>query len=257
MQEIQAILAGEPAPDESESTVETPEPVETSPEPEAPATTAEQPPEPPVERPRDEQGRWVKTEDRPQVPVSALIEERRKRQELEARLAALSQPKPEVTDEQFWQAPAQTAKQLVGEHGHALQQQILNIKYELAEDMTRTLHPDYDAVREQFIAKVNEGDAWAVAIAQQMSAKPNPAKFVYDQSKKLQALTELEQAGDLNSLRERIRQEERARLLAEMQKPAPPPAVPRSLNSEPSAPIPSAPDSFEPTPLGALFERQF
>jgi hypothetical protein len=95
-----------------------------------------------------------------------------------------------------------------------------------------------------------------VAIAQQMGAKPNPAKFVYDQAKKLAAL---DMVGDPGAYEARIRAEERARVLLEMQQQSRPvaPDVPRSLNSEPSAPTPSSATGFEPTPLGNLFERNF
>lgn len=258
--ELSDFLGGAPAPEEPASTVETPEaPVqEAAPEP---TTTVEQP----AERPRDEQGRFVKQEavapdatpeERPQhaVPVAALLEERRKRQELEARLQSLQQQQPQVTDEQFWQAPAQATQQIVGQQAQTFQTQIQNLKYELAEDLTRSLHADYDSVRDGFIAKVTEGDPWAVAIAQQMGAQPNPAKFVYDQAKKFRAL---DLVGDPTAYEARIRAEERAKVLAEMQKGRPAPDVPRSLNSEPSAPNPSTPDSFEPTPLTSLVGFNF
>jgi hypothetical protein len=256
--ELSEILGGAPAPVEPESTVETtPEPVAQDATPAVePTTTVEQP----AERPRDERGRFSQQQEaQPEerqphmVPVSALLEERRKRQEAEARYQKPEQP--QVTDEQFWQAPAQAAQQMLGQHGEQMQAQIQGIKYELAEDLTRQLHTDYDSVRDGFIAKVHTGDPWAIAIAQQMGAQPNPAKFVYDQAKKLEALSAV---GDPKAFEERIRADERARMALQQsgQKP-PPPNVPRSLNSEPSAPTPSTPGSFEATPLENLFERKF
>ena len=246
--ELSEIIGGTDAPVENASTVEKPaEPVEpvaqveTQPEP---TTTVEQP-----AQPRNEQGRFVKAdEEKPHaVPVQALLEERRKRQELEARLQQIQQP--QVKDDDFWNSPANAARQLVTSETQAMQQEIANIKYNLAEDLTRSLHPDYDAVRDGFLAKVHSGDPWAVAVAQQMSLAPNPAKFVYDQSKRQ---AQLEQIGDLSSYEARIRAEERAKVLKELQKPTPVPDVPRSLNSEPSAVIPSTPTGFEPTPLENL-----
>jgi hypothetical protein len=252
--ELSEILGGGPAPEETPvtSTVETPAaPVEAAPV--EPTTT--------VEQPRDERGRFSPkqepvtaqvTEEKPHtVPVSALIEERRKRQELEQRLT--QQQRQPVTDEQFWQAPAQATQQMLAEYQQAMQEQIATQRYNLAEDLTRTMHPDYDAVRDAFIAKVHGNDAWAQVVAQQMHAQPNPAKFVYDQMKRQ---TQLEQVGDLDSYKARLEAEIRAKVLMEMQKPAAP-QVPRSLNSEPSAPTPSTPSDFAPTPLGNLFERPF
>lgn len=261
MQDLSEILGGAPAPEPSTVEAEpTPAPEQVAaPEP-APTTTVEQ-----QERARNERGQFVKAEpvtppveERSHtVPVAAMLEERRKRQELEARLAALQPKAPEVKDEDFWQAPAQATRQLVDYQAQQVQSEILNLKYELAEDLTRSLHPDYDAVREEFVAKVTSGDPWAVAIAQQMGAKPNPAKFVYDQSKKLAALSEFEQAGSLDALRARIEAEVRAKILTEQSRPAPPPAVPQSLNSVPSAPTSVTPADFQPTPMENLFERPF
>ena len=259
--EFSEILAGTPEPEAPASTVETPAPAQQE---TAPTTTVEQP----AVVPRDERGRFARQEE-PQlveqppheerqqhtVPVSALIEERRKRQELEARLAVQQPQTPQVKDEEFWQSPVQATQQIVGQTAQNFQAQILNMKYELAEDMTRTLHTDYDTVRNGFIAKVAEGNPWAVAIAQQMGAQANPAKFVYDQAKKLAALDEV---GDLQSYEARIRADERARVMAETQRQGRPvPEVPRSLNSEPSAAVPSSPQAFEMTPLSNIIGGTF
>lgn len=260
MQDIESVLQGTPAPVESPATVEsTPAPVDAPvATPAEPATTAA-PEATANEQPRDERGRYVRQaqeEERPAhtVPVAALLEERRKRQELEARLQ-MQQPPP-VTDDQFWASPTQSAAQVVAPQLDAMQRQMLNLKYELAEDLTRSLHKDYDAVRESFIAKVTGGDPMAVSIAQQMTAQPNPAKFVYDQMRRL---SQLEQVGDPEAYRQRIEAEVRARVIAELQQqqqPRPAP-VPRSLNSEPSSNPPSSSGEFAPTPLANLFQRSF
>jgi hypothetical protein len=267
--ELAEILGGAPAPVEnaieSASTV-VPEPVQQATEP---TTTVEQPAE--SLPPRDERGRWVSNEaqtpaaqpthEEPRqqhtVPVAAMLEERRKRQELEARIAQMQQTaQPQVKDEDFWQSPVQTTQQMLGRTEQTVQQQIQNLKYELAEDLTRSQHTDYDEVRNQFVEKVHAGDPWAVAIAQQMGAQPNPAKFVYDQTRRL---GQLEQIGDLNSYRSRIEAEVRAQVLKELQLQSRPqaPVVPQSLNSEPSAALPSGHQGFEPTPLNNLFDRNF
>jgi hypothetical protein len=253
--ELSEILGGADAPVEPASTVETPPAVEAqAPAPVEPTTTVEQP----AERPRNEQGRFVKAEE-PQheershtVPVQALLEERRKRQELEQQLA--QQQKPKVDDDQFWTSPSTATQQVVKQEVGDLQQQIVDIKYQIAEDLTRQQHADYDAVRDAFIAKVHSGDPYAVALAQQMGSQPNPARFVYEQSKRLAAL---EQVGDLGAFEARIRAEERARMLQESNRRPAPADVPRSLNSEPSAPSLSTSDAFLPTPLESLIGNHF
>lgn len=249
--ELSEFLESAPAPVEPTAPVETPAQVEPV---EAPATTAVQ-----AEKPRDEQGRFIPKaepiEERPHnVPVSALIEERRKRQELESRLAALEKPKPEVKDEDFWQSPTQAAQTLLRGQHDDIRQEVQSIRYELAEDLTRTLHTDYDTVRDQFVTLVEQKNPMAIAIAQQMGGQPNPAKFVYDQTKRLSAL---DAVGDLSSYEARIRAEERARVLREMQQPAPEQTVPQSLNSMPSAPTSTTPADFEPTPLTSLVGLNF
>ena len=252
--ELSEFLGGEPVPESPASTVETAAPVEEA----APATTAEQP----VEAPRDERGRFVRQEaveppvvpeEKPvhTVPVAALLEERRKRQELEARL---QQQTPQVKDEDFWNAPAKATQQVVAEQTQAIQQDLVNFKYQLAEDMTRTLHSDYDQVRDGFVSRVTANDPYAVAIAQQMGSHPNPAKFVYDQWKAEEAR---QKVGDLTGWEARIRAEERAKVLAEATRRPPAPDVPRSLNSEPSAPSSSTPEGYTPTPLENLVGYKF
>lgn len=268
--ELSEILGGAPAP--AESTPPVASTVETAPEPvsqaTAPTTTVEQP----ATQPRDERGRWVTPPEPTQapqaqaptpapvpeerqphaVPVAALLEERRKRQELEARLQTLQQQQPPLKDDDFWQSPVNATQQMLQAQTQGIQQEIVNLKYQLAEDLTRSLHQDYDNVRDGFIAQVTAGDPWAVAIAQQMGTQPNPAKFVYDQAKKLSALAIV---GDPQAYEARIRAEERSKVMLEMQqsqaRPAAPP-VPRSLNSEPSAAVPTSLDPFEPTPLSNL-----
>lgn len=230
-----------------------------------PATTAEQP----AAIPRDEQGRFVKAdseppaatpaqqpEERPHtVPVSAMLEERRKRQELEARLAAITaQPPDDVKDEDFIDTPVEATRKIVGRQAQHFETQVRNIKYDIAEDMTRTMHTDYDAVREQFVTRAAAGDPAALAIAQQMDAQPNPARFMYEQTKRLAAV---ESVGDPAAYEARIRAEERARVLAELGKGPAKKEVPRSLNSEPSATTPASGQPFEATPLENLVTFNF
>lgn len=229
-----------------------------------PATTAEQP----AAIPRDEQGRFTKPdsepaaapvqppEERPHtVPVSAMLEERRKRQELEARLAAITaQPPDDVKDEDFIDTPVEATRKIVGRQAQHFETQVRNIKYDIAEDMTRTMHTDYDQVRETFVTRAAAGDPAAVAIAQQMDAQPNPARFMYEQTKRLAAV---EAVGDPQAYEARIRAEERARVMAELGQGPAKKEVPRSLNSEPSATTPASGQPFEPTPLSNLVTFNF
>lgn len=262
--DISEILGGADAPVEPVSTVETPAPETPAAEP---ATTAEAP-----TQPRDDRGRFASpatpepvaetpqappTEERQphMVPVSAMLEERRKRQELEARLQAAQPPPVEIKDEDYWTQPLDATRKVVQSETAGLQFQIREMKYNMAEDFTRQMHQDFDDVKQVFVEKIVANDPWALAVAQQLEGQRNPAKFMYDAVKKL---TVIDQVGDLSSFESRIRAEERAKVLAEIStQRKPPPEVPRSLNAEPSAPSPSTPSAFEPTPLGNLIPNLF
>jgi hypothetical protein len=236
---------GEPSPAEVASPIE----------PEAPTPVAAEP-EAPVERPRNEQGQFVKAEPVPEerphtVPVSALTEERRRRQEAEARVAALTAA-PEVKDDDFWTAPVETTQKIVGQQAQQVQDQLRNIRYAMAEDITASVHDDFDQVRDKFVSLHAAGDPMALSIGQQMDSQRNPARFMYEQTKKLEAV---EKVGDLKTFEARIRADERARVMADAGKR--PQEVPRSLNSEPSQATPDDGQSFEPTPLENLVKFNF
>jgi hypothetical protein len=265
---LSELFGGADAPAETAqqtSTVETPAAVEAAPEP---ATTAEQ------QQLRDERGRFAKpaepvaetpqaeptpTEEARMVPLQSMLEERRKRQAAEAQYRAMSemlqkQQAPQLTDEQVLSSPAETLNRIRAEMAGTTEQQIRNLKFELAEDLTRSLHADYDTVRDAFIAKVEAQDPFAVAIAQQMVNQANPAKFVYDQARRMEQMSRV---GDESSYRARIEAEVRAKVLAELQRPAPAVEVPASLNSIPSAPVSSGSAEFEPTPLENIAKFHF
>jgi hypothetical protein len=266
---LSELLGGADAPAEitaDVSTVETPAAVEPAP---APATTAEEP------TPRDEMGRFAKRieaeapepsepvqtaeEAARMVPLQSMLEERRKRQAAEERYRSMAemvraQQAPEFTDEQVLSQPAETLRQNNARLSAEMQEQMRNLKFELAEDLTRSLHADYDSVRDAFIAKVESKDPFAVAIAQQMVGQANPAKFVYDQARRMK---QMEEVGDTSALRSRIEAEVRAKVMAEMRQTKPAVEVPASLNSIPSAPAPSSPTDFEPTPLENVAKFHF
>ena len=245
-------------------------PAETPPEPEA-APPADQ--QQVSGQPRDERGRFATKADEPPaapvgapaapppsehvpqtVPMAALLEERRRRQEAEARIA--QQQAPQITDDTFYASPVAASQHLIGQQGQQLQQQIQNIRYELAEDFTRAQHEDYDGVRDAFVQKYEARDPWAIAVATQMGAMPNPAKFVYEQTKRQMTIGD-----DPRAYEDRVRADERAKVLKELQaqqRPRPAaPQVPQSLNSEPSEMQAATSQSFEPTPLGNIIPHNY
>lgn len=79
---------------------------------------------------------------------------------------------------------------------------------ELSADAMRAAHPDYDEAEKAFLEAVQHNPA----LAQQLRASGNPARFAYEHGKAYQQLRGL---GSIDELTNRIRQEERAKIEAE------------------------------------------
>jgi hypothetical protein len=205
---IDELLNG--APDEAPIEDVAPEPVET-PEPEQTGPA------------RDEQGRFAprQTGDEPHVTAEATpanpipedqfkgyLTEKRKRQELEEKLATL---------EQRFQSLQQPKEQS--------QFATFNAKLEMSEMLTRKAHDDFDAMKTAFVEMAQQNPA----LAQQALADPDPWEKAYRIAKNAATMAELG-ATDIETLRAKIREE----LLAEQQAqpPAPQVQVPPSLTGE-------------------------
>lgn len=215
-----------PIEDAAPQHVETPEPEQTGPA-------------------RDEQGRFAprQTGDEPHVTAEATpanpipedqfkgyLTEKRKRQELEEKLATLEQqfqslqqpkeqpaPPPSIwDDEQGWQ---QHFGQQVSQFA------TFNAKLEMSEMLTRKAHEDFDAMKTAFVEMAQQNPA----LAQQALADPDPWEKAYRIAKNAATMAELG-ATDIETLRAKIREE----LLAEQQAqpPAPQVQVPPSLTGE-------------------------
>ena len=229
-----------------------------------------------AERPRDEKGRFAKTvdaePDEPKEAVTepepieakeepveapkpkedayktAMLEERRKRQEIEARLRAYEQAKNLPEPPPFWDNPEQAIDSRIERVRSELQQDYLNRYYNALESAARTRHPDYDDVRDVFVQHAQQNPA----LAAQMNSHPDPAEFAYQQGKLLRELSTV--GNDIDAYRKRIEAEIRAKLEAEMRQSRP--QVPRSLNAEPSSPV-QGNGSWEPTSLDSLMGHKY
>lgn len=207
---------------------------------ETPPETAEEP-KGPV---RDEKGRFAskgETEaappaavEPPEVPVKALQEERRKRQELEARLAEYEarlnqqpqQPPPSLwDDEQGWQQ--HFGGQVVNE---AVQQATLNARLDMSEMMVRQTHPDFEDKKAAFIDLMRE----TPGLQQKALADPHPWNFAYNYVANHQRMQELS-ATNVSDLEAKLREKIRADLEAEYAAKAPTPVIPDTLADAQSA----------------------
>lgn len=178
------------------------------------------------------------TEDTPLVPRKALIEERRKRQdyekklaEFEAKLAKLDKPQAPPQPPPQMQPPPDPWTDPEGALAYERQQRAMEL-YETRVILSEELmsqKPDYADAKAAFIEAANADPT----LAQKLVRHPMPAKFVYEEGKRIAALREI--GPDPATYREQLRQQLREELLAEMQ--AHPPSQP---SSAPRAPAPKS-----------------
>lgn len=191
-------------------------------------------------QPRDEHGKFapketgVKEEGPPpseSVPVKALQDERRKRQELEQQIALLQQqaqqPQPQQPPE-FWSNPDGALDARLEQFGSKLiqqfQQQQRIERINASEAEARVKYADYGDAFSAFqqAAQMNP------TLIQRMQMAENPAEFAYQTGKRSM---ELEKVGSLDELLKA----ERAKWEAEVKAAAPRPSFPVSTVQDGSA----------------------
>jgi len=222
MEELKDILTEEP-----ENTEAAPEP-EATPEEEKPQSRrkAHQEKE---QRARDEGGRFAKDEQKeeakPEEPkveakpepkqemsekerafLAAAQEERRKRQDLERRLAEIESAKPKET-KTFWDDPEGHLKSFE----QKLQQASVQTKLQTAEAIARSRYQDFDEKVTVF-AEILQSTPGLHA---QWLQSPDPAEFAYRLGKHTK---ELRDVGSIDNLRAQIEKETRLKLEAEFKK---------------------------------------
>jgi hypothetical protein len=168
-----------------------------------------------------------------QVPIAALHDERRKRQELERELEKLRNPeqkKQEEVPDVFVDPNAFT--QHLKEH---TTKEIAKHRRELSQDLLREAKPDYDEKVSKFVEAVKTRPD----LIDQMNASLNPARFAYDFGKaeldreaKLKLVDEI---GDPVAYKERMKQE----IIAELGLTIPASKKPKFENTPSLATAPS------------------
>lgn len=176
------------------------------------------------------------------TPTAALVEERRKRQELEARLKQFEQPPKPVPNKD---------EDLPGYVDHRLNevsQDAHNRFLNAVEASARNRYSDYDDKRAFFLEAAQSNPHLLVMCNQ----AADPAEFVYRESIKMQRLQPYN--GDLAKfeadLRTSIEKELREKIAKEQT-----PVIPKSLNDTPS-PIQTAAYQGPPA-LGSILRNKF
>lgn len=156
------------------------------------------------------------------VPRAAVQDERRKRQEAEARLKQYEQQlvnRQEQAPPPDWYAEPDRAAQVMQQQ---VQHQIVQTKVEMSQDWAREHYPDYNELEAVFTeAADKQPHLW-----QQLYRHPNPAKFAYQQAKKIAAFNEI--GDDPDAYKQRIIAEFQASQGQGQLQPQQPRAVTRS-----------------------------
>lgn len=138
----------------------------------------------------------------------AMMEERGKRQALEARLAAIEAVKPPASTEPaktFWDDP----EAALAKHRSEIKQEAISARLQTAEFIARQKHTDFDAKIEVFSTVLQQ----TPGLYQQFIAAPDPAEFAYNIGKNHM---ELQEAGGIPELRAKIAAETRLQIEAEL-----------------------------------------
>jgi len=174
--------------------------------------------------------------------LTAAQEERRKRQGLEAELAAMRK-QPPAEKKTFWDDPEAALAESEKRVGDA----ILHTRLGTAEAIARTKYTDFDANIAEFSELMNN----VPGVKDQWLAAQDPAEFAYQVGKRQK---ELKAIGNIEEYKQRVERETRAKIEAEYkvkdaerQKLAA--DLPVSLNSamggNPSRPVFAGPTSLE------------
>jgi hypothetical protein len=241
---LEEVLSGEAVvePEETEETPteEKPEEAE-APEEEVPETTDE-----PVEPTGVEETEPPSVETTDKVPLAAMLDERDKRKQLQAELEKLKAAQEEAQKEKvdFWENPEAAVDAKVNEKVTKLEQQFTNGYIALSMQYSKAFHEDFDEAKDAFAKAAKENTALAdMALQSEM-----PGEYIYNTGKQFLELDAV--GGDVNALRESIRAEERAKIMAELkEKESKLAEIPTPLTDETSASAPREKVQSGPTPL--------
>ena len=206
-------------------------------------------------QPRDEAGRFAPKGEQesaspapveePQLDHPALLAERRRRQEAEARAKELEEklnppaPIPSVFEDEVG-FQEQFGSQVVTQ---AVSQATLNARLDMSEMLVRQANPDFEEVKAEFLKLAEENPT----LRQQALSDPHPWNKAYQIAKNHRAMQELG-ATDVTALEAKLRE----KIMAELK--ASTPAVPESLADAQSTRGTTAP--FAPPSLNDILFKK-
>jgi hypothetical protein len=178
------------------------------------------------------------------VPIEGLLDERRKRQELERKLQELEQrlqPPPEKKD--FWEAPEDHLREMESR----LEQRLMAERLNLSETFAREKYADYDEKFGHFQELAKESPA----LVHEMLRANNPAEFVYKTAAKHLDVTKAGSVdayikAEVEKAKAEIKKGYELKLQEELKKRD---AIPTTLTGLPSGIAPKPAEYTGPTPL--------
>lgn len=178
------------------------------------------------------------------VPLAALEAERKGRQDWKEK-AIRAEEELKALRAQY-QQPQQPQQQQI-DPLQAVQQQVINERFNMSEMLVRQQYQDADEKVQVFMEAARANPALAAALQTQR----HPWEFAYKEGARMLMLKEV--GDDPAQYREKLK----AELMAELQKSAPAPALnlPQSLNGARSVAPRSAPAFTGPTPLDQMFSK--
>lgn len=138
--------------------------------------------------------------------LATAQEERRKRQELERRLAEMAAAKPKEPEKTFWDDPEAALRRQQEE----VQKAVVGTKLQTSEVIARSRYKDFDEKMGTFAELAQENPV----IVQQMLAAPDPADFAYRAAASHKMLKD---AGGIEQLLEKARAEAAAETRAKLE----------------------------------------
>lgn len=208
---------------------------------EAAEATAEKPDtEAKPEQSRDEHGRFTpKQEDDEKVPRSALIAERRARQEAERLLAERQQPEP-LTSDKFFEDPVKSLTE-VSQQAEA---KALNRIYDMSDHQAGKRHEDWAELTDALVEECRANPALRELAMETYRTSPDPGEAIYEFARNRR---DLRLAGGLSGYKEKLEaplraqvKELEAKVDALTKKQTSLSQVPVSLNSQPAVDGPEA-----------------
>ena len=186
-----------------------------------------------------------------EVPLAALLDERDKRKELEKKVHEFEKQTEEQKEKiDFWENPEGALKQMRDEIRTEFATEFTNRWVSFSLENAAYRHDDFDQMKTSFAEAAEQNPA----LAQQAMQAADPGEYIYTVGKQFQQLDSA--GGDIDALRERIRNEERAKIMEEMNKKQEALGkVPTPITDETSAAAPREKAEGGATPLENIFTR--